>query len=109
MSLDKPSRPPEAASAPSDNRLLTVKEAASELSCSESFVYKLLRTGQIAYERRGRRKLPTVASVCEYRLRNTVPALKQEQSRPAEPRRFPYEFKHLFQKKRSPSGDRADS
>lgn len=111
MSVDQSGLPPESHSAPPplNNRLLTVREAASELRCSESFVYKLLRTGQIAYERRGRRKLPTFASVCDYRLRNSIPALEQEPFRPAEPSRLPYQFKHLYQKKRPRSTGSADS
>ena len=52
---------------------MTVKEAAKELNCSISFVYKMLREGQIAYERRGRRKLPVASSVAEYREQNLAP------------------------------------
>ena len=80
-------------------RLLTVKEAAAELYCSSSFVYKLMRTGQLAFERRGRRKLPLAISVAEYRLRNTCPATNQpfRPSRSPEP---PYKYQRLFRDKR---------
>ncbi|MFN0019966.1 MAG: helix-turn-helix domain-containing protein [Pirellulaceae bacterium] len=52
--------------------MLSVKEAAAELNCSISFVYKLLRHGELAFERRGRRKMPISSSIQEYRLRNLV-------------------------------------
>jgi len=74
---------------------MTVKEAAKELKCSISFVYKMLREGQIAYERRGRRKLPVDSSVAEYREQNLVaagpatPGAKPTSS-------SPYRYKHLF-------------
>src|SRR6266498_4529923 len=55
---------------PEGGRLLTVKEAAAELHCSISFVYKLIDTGQVACERRGRRKLPLAVSLAEYRQRS---------------------------------------
>src|SRR5438270_7793167 len=51
----------------SQSTTLTVKAAAFELNCSISFVYKLMYLGQLAYEKRGRRRLPTVASIAEYR------------------------------------------
>lgn len=76
-------------------RLLTVKEAAEEMRCSISFVYKLMVTGQLAFEKRGRRKLPIAESVAEYRQRNTVGA----NSRPTVKPRTPYQFKYLFQDK----------
>jgi excisionase family DNA binding protein len=79
---------------------MTVKEAAKELNCSLSFVYKLLRTGQLAYEKRGRRKLPIAASVDEYRQRNIVP-VAEPSSRPAASERSGYVFKHLFQRVKS--------
>jgi hypothetical protein len=33
---------------------MTAREAAAELQCSISFVYKLMAQGQVAYECRGR-------------------------------------------------------
>jgi excisionase family DNA binding protein len=75
---------------------MTVKEAAKELTCSISFVYKLMRTGQLAYEMRGKRKLPIATSVDEYRLRNIVSA-KPQPSRPSKPPKTEYVFTHLFQ------------
>jgi len=74
---------------------MSVKEAAKELTCSLSFVYKLMDTGQLAYELRGRRKLPVAASVEEYRQRNLV--LAQKPTAPAESRRrkTPYQYEFL--------------
>ncbi len=74
---------------------MTVKEAAKELTCSISLVYKLMNEGQIAYERRGRRKLPVGSSVAEYRQRNLVPARPASQAAQAKPS-SPYRYKHLF-------------
>jgi excisionase family DNA binding protein len=85
------------------SRLLTVKEAAAELYCSLSFVYKLMRTGQLAFERRGRRKLQQAASVAAYRQRNTCPATPQP-SRPSRSPRQPYQFQRLFRDKPSRRG-----
>jgi excisionase family DNA binding protein len=81
---------------------LTVKEAATELTCSISFVYKLMAHGHLAYERRGRRKLPTAASVHDYRQRNLVPARPQA-SPPPPAARPPYNFKYLFKGKKGGS------
>jgi hypothetical protein len=53
--------------------VLTVRATAFELSCSISFVYKLMAAGELAFERRGRRKLPLASSVAEYRQRSFVP------------------------------------
>lgn len=89
-------------SAPEAGRLLTVKEAAADLHCSISFVYKLMRTGQIAYEGRGRRKLPLAVSVAEYRRRNTHQAAPGNAHRPAKSARQPYQFQCLFRNERSP-------
>jgi excisionase family DNA binding protein len=75
---------------------LTVMEAATELRCSISFVYKLMARGELAYEKRGRRKLPTPASVDDYRRRNLVPARPDPSPRPDRP---PYPFKYLFKAK----------
>jgi excisionase family DNA binding protein len=78
---------------------ITVKEAARQLNCSISLVYKLLEQGQIAYERRGRRKLPVARSVADFRRQNVVPA----DARPGSPRPVstsPGGFRHLFQKPR---------
>jgi excisionase family DNA binding protein len=74
---------------------MTVKEAAKELTCSISFVYKLMNEGQIAYERRGRRKLPVELSVADYRRRNLVPARPTTEGAPAKPP-TPCHYKHLF-------------
>jgi excisionase family DNA binding protein len=74
---------------------MTVKEAAKELTCSISLVYKLMKDGLIAYERRGRRKLPVGSSVAEYRQRNLVPA--RPASEGVQPRpSHPHPYKHLF-------------
>lgn len=72
---------------------MTVREAAAELQCSISFVYKLMAQGQVAYECRGRRKLPVAESVAEYRQRNLVLATAKE----PKPTKAPYQYKHLFQ------------
>jgi excisionase family DNA binding protein len=82
---------------------LTVKAAAVQLNCSISFVYKLMYLGELAYEKRGRRRLPMAASILEYRQRNTV--LSSERShRPRTCSHEPYQFKHLFQKRKCGSG-----
>jgi excisionase family DNA binding protein len=75
---------------------MTVKETAGSLNCSISFVYKLMRTGQLAYEMRGRRKLPLAASVEEYRQRNIVSA-KSQPARRSKPPKTGHVFTHLFQ------------
>jgi hypothetical protein len=75
---------------------VTVREAAVELQCSISCVYKLMTQGQIAYECRGRRKLPMAESVSEYRQCNIVPASVKERK----PAKAPYQYKHLFQERR---------
>jgi excisionase family DNA binding protein len=74
---------------------MTVKEAAKELTCSISLVYKLMNEGQIAYERRGRRRLPVGSSVAEYRQRNLVPARPASPGAPAKPN-SPCGYQHLF-------------
>lgn len=72
---------------------MTVKQTAVYLEVSVSFVYKLLDQGEIAFERRGCRKLPVEASVEAYKNRNLVPA-GPKQHRPVEgPAR---QFSHLF-------------
>jgi excisionase family DNA binding protein len=86
---------------PEGVRLLTVKEAAAELYCSVSFVYKLMQTRQLAFERRGRRKLPLAVSVAEYRQRNRCPATVPA-PRPGRSPRQPYQFQRLFRDE--PSG-----
>lgn len=92
-------------SGPDAGRLLTVKEAAASLHCSISFVYKLMRMGQIAYEGRGRRKLPLAVSVADYRRLNTHPEAPRTTHRPAKSARLPYEFQRLFRNERSrPTG-----
>ena len=81
---------------PGQGRLLTVKEAAAELHCSISFVYKLMFLGQIAYERRGRRKLLLVTSVADYRRRTTHPASPASSPTTSASPRQPYQFQRLF-------------
>lgn len=77
-------------------RPMTVKEAAQELTCSISLVYRLMERGELAYERRGRRRLPIWESVVDFRRRNVVPAKKQGASVP--PVAGQRKYKHLFQK-----------
>lgn len=74
---------------------LTVNEAAIVLNCSISFVYKLMDQGQVAFERRGRRKLPVTASVKEYRQRNLVPVQKPLEPTSPKRRKEPYRCKYL--------------
>jgi excisionase family DNA binding protein len=74
---------------------MTVKEAAKELTCSISFIYKLMRIGQLAYEMRGKRKLPVAASVEEYRQRNLVPAQKPLELAKSKRRKEPYQYEFL--------------
>ena len=58
-------------------------------------IHKLMREGKVAYERRGRRKLPVESSVAEYRQRNLVTAkLTPAGSKPSP--NTPYQYKHLF-------------
>ena len=73
---------------------MTVKQAAIELQISQSFVYKLMHQGEIAFERRGVRKFPVDASVAEYKQRNLVPAAPG-QNRPVKGP-APGQFRHLF-------------
>ncbi len=80
---------------PNLSNVMTVKEAAQELNCSISLIYKLMREGQIAYERRGRRKLPVASSLMEYRQRNLVP-VNPVASGAKVPLTAGYRFKHLF-------------
>lgn len=82
-----------------DGKLLTVKEAADELRCSISFVYKLMDAGQIAFERRGRRKLLLAISLAEYRQRNLVEATNQPRANRVTLQ--PYQFQRLFQGKKN--------
>lgn len=51
--------------------------------------------GQVAFERRGRRKLPVTASVLEYRQRNLVPAQKPSETDGPKRRKEPYRYKYL--------------
>lgn len=82
---------------PNKSGTLTVKEAAAELNCSISFVYKLMYLGELVYEKRGRRKLPTDASIAEYRLRNIVRA-SQRFDYPKKDAHEPYQYQQLFKK-----------
>jgi excisionase family DNA binding protein len=81
---------------PNKSGTLTVQEAAAELNCSISFVYKLMYVGELVYERRGRRKLPTAASIAEYRNRNIVRA-SQRFEYPKDAHE-PYVYQQLFKK-----------
>lgn len=82
---------------PNRSGTLTVKEAAAELNCSIGFVYKLLIVGELVYEKRGRRKLPTDASIAEYRQRNKVRAM-QRFDYPKKNAHEPYQYQQLFKK-----------
>lgn len=79
-----------------DNELLTVKQASIELRCSPSFVYKLMANRQLAYECRGRRKLPLRSSVKSYRERSLVSDVNQSDVRRSSMGCDRYKFKHLF-------------
>ena len=78
--------------------IFTVAEAAQELRCSESHVYNLLRRGEIAYEQRGRRKLPIAGSVAAYRRRSTVMANSSSSASQLHPAHSAGGFRHLFQR-----------
>jgi len=82
---------------PNKSGTLTVKDAAAELNCSISFVYKLMYIGELIYEKRGRRRLPTVASIAEYRERNLVRA-SQPFDYPKKNAHEPYQYQQLFKK-----------
>jgi len=82
-----------------EGKLLTVKEAADELRCSISFVYKLMEKGHIAFERRGRRKLPLAASISEYRQMSRVEAPSQPPANRSPKQQ--YQFQRLFQGRRN--------
>jgi hypothetical protein len=88
---------------PEAGRLLTVKEAAAEMHCSISFIYKVMAAGQLSYERRGRRKLPLAVSVAEYRQRTRHSATNQP-SRPKKSPKQPYQYQRLFCDKSSGDG-----
>ena len=78
--------------------VVTVKEAATEMKCSISFVYKLMKIGELAFERRGRRKMPLAVSLANYRRRNLVqPLSTATESRSAF---LPRSYLHLFTKER---------
>ncbi len=79
---------------------ITVKEAADEPDCSPSFIYKLMKLGHLAYEKRGRLKRPLLPSIHAYRLRNIVPA-RHAPPIPGESLVSGYRFKHLFQNKKT--------
>lgn len=85
------------------SRLMTVKEAAAEMHCSISFIYKAMAAGQLSYERRGRRKLPLAVSVAEYRQRTRYSATNQPSSSKRSPKR-PYQYQRLFCDKSSGAG-----
>lgn len=88
--LPEKSQPP--ASTGSGAIKMTVKQAAGRLQVSQSYVYKLLEQGEIAFERRGRRRLPIDQSVAEYIERNLVP-VSHKRNRPVEGPAYAY--KHL--------------
>lgn len=73
---------------------MTAKQAAADLQTSLSFVYKLMDNGEIAYERRGRRRLPVDSSVADYKQRNHVPAVPKQHRPVKGPGQI--QFKHLF-------------
>lgn len=75
---------------------MTAKKAAVVLNVSRSYIYKLMDLGEIAFEKRGRFRLPVDASVADYKARNLVPATPK-QHRPV--KGAPYQFQHLFQSK----------
>ena len=71
---------------------MNVKEAAAELGVSVHMIYKLMRTGQLAYLQVGRRRLPIANSLTEYRQKNTV-----EAHRPLfKPARTQKTYKHMI-------------
>jgi excisionase family DNA binding protein len=75
---------------------MKAKEAALVLNVSRSYIYKLMDIGEIAYEKRGRHRLPVDASVAEYKARNLVPASPKEHKPVKGPA---HQYKHLFTKK----------
>ena len=72
---------------------MTAKEAAVVLNVSRSYIYKLMDIGEIAFERRGRLRLPVDESVAEYKARNLVPS-SPKQHRPV--KGPAHQYKHLF-------------
>jgi hypothetical protein len=84
---------------PNKSGTLTVRDAADELNCSISFVYKLMCLGELIYEKRGRRRLPTAASITDYRNRNIVRA-SQRFDFPKKDAHEPYVYQQLFKKVR---------
>jgi excisionase family DNA binding protein len=74
--------------------VLSVREVAIELRCSISFVYKLMSSGELSFERRGRRKLPVAISVADYRQRNLVEPGTADRLKPPPVR--PRRYRHLF-------------
>jgi excisionase family DNA binding protein len=73
------------------SEVVTVKEAAVMLSCSQSFVYKLISKGELSHDVRGSRKLPLVASIREYIANNRVPAKVGHLNKPSTVKNY----KHL--------------
>jgi hypothetical protein len=70
---------------------MNVKDTAANLGVSVHMIYKLMRTGQLAYLQVGRRRLPLDDSVTEYRQKNTVKT-HQPTSKPT---RNPKTYKHM--------------
>jgi excisionase family DNA binding protein len=91
VTIDMDTNTPEAA-----GPVLTVPQAAAELNCSASFVYKMMNLGEIAFERRGRRKMPLARSVAEYRQRSLVPS--QAGAGEGRSATHPRRYLHLFAK-----------
>jgi hypothetical protein len=56
--------------------------------------------GQLAFEKRGRFKRPLLESINDYRLRNIVPA-RHAPPIAREPLASSYQFKHLFQNRKT--------
>ncbi len=77
-----PLRPPEAD--------MTPIQAAAEIACSRSQVYKLMRAGELAHRRVGRGYRISRVSVSEYKRRHSTQARP-----PAPPPTTGYRFKHL--------------
>src|SRR5262245_26258483 len=90
------------------SKLLSVKEAASELRLSEDSIYKLCALRKLRHERhglkKGRIRIPEEA-IAEYRTATTVKTSVEEPGRnsPAPPRQ-PLQLKHLKLASRLPSG-----
>jgi len=74
---------------------MTVKEAADVLNVSVSFIYKLMDTRRLAYEKRGRKKLPVDGSVAEYQKQNLFLEEKPHEPPKSKRRKEPYQYEFL--------------